>query len=175
MKRATWAALGLLYATPSAALAQTAAGAPASLVKTADAKDLEYFVGSWRVSARDPATGEVVTIDYQVEPIPGGRWLAGRGESADRSIAARDTWGIDPATGQIVRFVFDGSGAYGIVRAQGWTGDRLILTGDAQAKGGPTKVRETIKRNGRNRFEAVWEAMVDGAWKVYSIEVATRR
>jgi hypothetical protein len=136
--------------------------------------ELQYFVGTWHVAARDPSTNDLMTITYKVEPSAGGRWLTGHGESSDLSVQARDSWGIDPATGDILRFVFDSSGAYGIVRAREWNGDRLVLEGEAHSKSGPTKVRETITRLGPNRFEAVWEAMQGGSWKAYSIEEATR-
>jgi hypothetical protein len=138
-------------------------------------KELRYFIGSWRVSARDPSTNEVLTLAYKVEPSIGGRWLAGSGEASDLSVRARDSWGVDPASGDILRFVFDGSGAYGIVRSRGWEGDRLVLEGEAHSKGGPTKVRETITRFGPNRFDAVWEAQQDGSWHAYSIEQVTRQ
>lgn len=98
----------------------------------------------------------------------------GGGESLDQSVRARDSWGIDPANGDILRFVFDSSGAYGIVRSPGWEGSRLVLTGEAHSQGGPTEVRETITRIGPDRFDAVWEALQDGAWKAYSVEQATR-
>lgn len=136
---------------------------------------LQYFVGDWLVTARDPSTNEVITITYKVEPSMGGRWLAGNGESADLSVRARDFWGVDPASGAIMRFVFDSSGAYGIVRSRGWEGERLVLEGEALSRGGPTRVRETITRIGPNRFEAVWEALQDGAWRAYSIEQVTRQ
>ena len=138
-------------------------------------KELEYFVGTWLVSARDPSTDKVLSITYKVEPSIGGKWLAGSGESSDQSVRARDSWGIDPANGDVVRFVFDSSGAYGIIRSRGWLGDRLILEGEAQSQGGPTKVRETITRMGPDRFDAIWEAQKDGFWQAYSIEQVTRQ
>ena len=136
--------------------------------------DLRYFVGAWRVVARDPGTNDVLTITYRVEPAAGGRWLTGEGQSSDLSVRAEDAWGIDPASGDILRFVFDSSGAYGMVRARGWNQDRLVLEGEAHSKGGPTKVRETITRLGPDRFEAIWETLQGETWKVYSIEEATR-
>ena len=84
-------------------------------------------------------------------------------------------WGRDPATGDIIRFVFDGSGVHALVRSRGWTGDTLVLEGDAQSKGGPMRVRETIRRVAPNVFEAVWEAFRDGVWTAYSVERLTRR
>ena len=137
--------------------------------------ELRYFVGTWLVSARDPGTNQVMTITYKVEPSAGGRWLSGTGESSDPSVSARDSWGIDPASGDVLRFVFDSSGAYGIVRARGWEGDRLVLEGEAQSARGATKVRETITRLGHDRFDAVWEALQEGRWQAYSIEQVRRQ
>ena len=84
-------------------------------------------------------------------------------------------WGVDPASGDILRFVFDSSGVYGIVRSRGWEGDRLVLEGEAHPKSGPSKVRETITRVGPNRFDAVWETLRGGTWHPYSIEQVTRQ
>ena len=138
-------------------------------------KDLQYFVGTWLVTARDPGTNKVMTIDYRVEPSAGGRWLTGTADSPDLSVRARDSWGIDPASGGILRFVFDSSGAYGIVRSRGWEGDRLVLEGEAQSQAGATKVRETITRTGNDQFQAVWEAWQEGRWQAYSIEQVRRQ
>jgi hypothetical protein len=71
--------------------------------------------------------------------------------------------------------VFDSSGAFGVVRAPGWQGDRLVLEGDVRSPGGVVRVRETITRLGPDRFRAVWEAQRNGAWSVYSVEELTRR
>ena len=137
--------------------------------------ELRYFVGTWLVAAVDPATRETLTISYKVEASAGGRWLAGRAESADLSVSARDIWGLDPANGDILRFVFDGSGAYGMNRSPGWKDDRLVFEGETQTRRGATKVRQTIEQIGPNRFDAVWEALQDGRWQAYSIEQVRRQ
>lgn len=149
--------------------------APVAQLERTVPTQLQYFVRSWRVAAREPNKSEVMTIAYKAEPAIGGKWLAGTGESSDLTVRARDSWGIDPASGEILRFVFDSSGAYGIVRSRGWEGDRLVLEGEAQSRGGPTKVRETITRVGPDQFHAVWEALQDGSWKAYSIKQVTRQ
>jgi agmatinase len=136
---------------------------------------VEYLIGAWSISAEDPATHETVAADYRVEQLPGSPWLSGQGVSADRSINARDIWGRDPLTGEIVRVVFDASGAWATVRAKGWTGDTLALEGEVRSGGGTVRVRETITRLGPDRFRAVWEAFRDGRWQAYSIETVTRR
>jgi hypothetical protein len=138
-------------------------------------EQLRYFTGTWLVTAVDPGTKEATTVSYRVEPSAGGRWLSGSGESADLSVRVRDVWGLDAASGDILRYIFDGSGAHGIVRSRGWDGDRLILEGEAQSKGGSTKVRETITRVGPDRFNAVWEALQDGVWRAYSVEEVRRQ
>ena len=140
----------------------------------ASADSLAYFVGEWRVSARDPGTGETLEMTYAVEPAEGGSWFAGRGASSDGAFNARDMWGRDPETGEIMRVIFDGGGTFATVRGPAWEGDRLVLEGDARSTGGVARVRETITRIAADRFEAVWAAYRDGAWAVYSVETVTR-
>ena len=154
-------AVGVQMALAGGAIAQT--------------QDLEFFVGRWEVASRDPASGEVLQVDYTIEKAPGGAWLAGASASRDRSINARDMWGRDPLTGEVIRVVFDGSGTLATVRSQGWSGDKLVLEGEAKSRGGTVRVRETISRLSPKRFEAVWEAYRNGAWSPYAIETVTRR
>ena len=168
------------YAMPTARVEAGRLDPSATSQRTAKAeptvpKELQYFVGTWRVTARDPSTNKVVTIAYQVEPSAGGRWLTGTAESPDLSVRARDSWGVDPVSGNILRFVFDSSGAYGIIQSRGWEGDRLVLEGEAQSQGGATKVRETITRMGNDQFHAVWEALQEGRWQAYSVEQVKRQ
>jgi hypothetical protein len=141
----------------------------------AQTQDLSFLVGRWHVASRDPPNGEVLQVDYTIEKAPGGAWLAGASASKDRSINARDMWGRDPLTGEVMRVIFDGSGTFATVRSQGWTGDKLVLEGEARSKGGTVRVRETISGVSPLGFEAVWEAYRNGAWSVYAIESATRR
>ena len=172
MLRVLAAAVLAVGGVPAAAWAQAPAAAAA---RPPLAEGVDYLIGRWVGSAEDPGTGERLTIDYRVEPHPGGAWLAGSGLSRDGSLKSRDVWGRDPLTGEILRLVFDSSGAFGVVRSPGWQGDRLVLEGDVRSKGGIVRVRESITRLGPNRFRATWEAQRGGAWVVYSIEELTRQ
>jgi hypothetical protein len=154
-------AFGVQLALAGAAAAQT--------------QDLDYFVGRWDVASKDAASGEILQVDYTIEKAAGGAWLAGASASRDRSINARDMWGRDPLTGEVIRVVFDGSGTMATVRSPGWSGDKLVLEGEARSMGGKVRVRETISRVSPQRFEAVWEAYRNGAWSAYAIESVTRR
>jgi hypothetical protein len=165
----------LLTLALAGAAAWPAWGQPPSAQAPSDPPGVEYMVGDWIVSAADPATGETVAADYKVEKLPGSPWLSGAGLSADRTINARDVWGRDPLTREIVRVVFDASGAFATVRSPGWAGDRLVLEGEVRSAGGTLRVRESITRLGPDRFRAVWEAYRDGKWTAYSVETVTRR
>lgn len=136
---------------------------------------LAYFVGEWRVEARDPAADDAVSVVYTIMPSASGRWLTGTADSSDPTVRAQDTWGVDPANGEIVRFVFTDGGAYGTVRSRGWDGDRLVFEGEAVSQSGTVKVRETITKRNADVFDAVWEAFLNGTWRIYSIEVAERQ
>jgi hypothetical protein len=153
-------AVGLQLALAGAAAAQT--------------QDLSYFVGRWDVASKEPTNGEVLRVDYTIEAAPGGAWLAGASTSKDRSVNARDMWGRDPLTGEVIRVIFDGGGTFATIRSPGWTGDQLVLEGEARSKGGTIRVRETISRQSPQRFEAVWEAYRNGAWSIYAVETVTR-
>jgi hypothetical protein len=159
----------MLLAAMAAGLQLALAGAA-----SAPAEDLRYFLGHWDVASKDPSSGEVLKVDYTIEAARGGAWLAGSSVSADGSVSARDMWGRDPLTGEVIRVVFDGSGTFATVRSSGWSGDKLVLEGEARSKGGVIRVRETISRLSPQRFEAVWEAYRSGAWSPYAIETVTR-
>lgn len=163
------AATGVL-ATP--ALAQTPMPAPAA---PAPAPGVEYLVGDWRITGEDPVTRGTFTADYRVEQFPGSPWISGQGLSADRTINARDVWGRDPLTGEIIRVVFDASGATGTVRSPGWAGDTLVLEGEIRSKGGAQRLRQSITKQGPDQFRAVWEAFRNGKWQAYAVETVTRR
>src|SRR4051812_42649401 len=158
-------------------LAAVALGLQLALASSASAQpnDLAYFVGGWEVASKDPASGVVLQVDYTIETAPGGAWLAGASVSRDGSLNARDMWGRDPLTGEVIRVIFDGGGTWATVRSQGWVGDKLVLEGEARSKGGTVRVRETISRVSPERFEAVWEAYRGGAWSAYALESVTRR
>ena len=114
-------------------------------------------------------------MPYRVDPVLGGTWLAGAAASAELGIEVRDFWGHDPETGEIVRTIFQSNGNYGTVRAPGWEGDVLRLSGEVRTKDGVIEVRETITRLGPTEFRAVWEAVLGGKWTVYSVERLTRQ
>ena len=164
-------ALSCLLAAPLVASASTPKAGP----ETATSHELTYFAGRWHASSLDPQTGERLEITYVVEPTPGGAWFAGAGSTADGAFSARDMWGRDPRTGELMRVIFDASGAFATVRARAWNGDRLVLEGDALSDNGVVRVRETITRISADRFEAVWEAHLNGEWVVYAIETVTRQ
>ena len=137
--------------------------------------DLQYLVGSWTATGEDPGTGSTFTMPYRVEPVLGGNRLSGSATAPDLGLEIRDLWGRDPATGEIVRTIFQSNGNYGTVRSPGWDGDVLRLEGEVSSKDGLVRVRETITRVAPSEFRAVWEALLDGKWTVYSIERVTRR
>ena len=174
-----WAFAALTTEAPAAT--QQAQGAPAQAAAQAAAPaaaraGLEYLVGGWDVVATDPGDGTSERFSYRVAPLIGSAWIAGHGRSEDGSEEARDVWGFDLASGELMRIIFNRDGTHAIVRAPGgWQGDRLVLEGDARSAGGVVRVRETITRLGADEFVATWEAYRNGAWSAYSVERVTRR
>jgi opacity protein-like surface antigen len=156
-------------------VSQSEQRAPAAAPAPGAASNLAYFVGQWDISATDPASGTSERFSYEVRPLVGTAWISGRGRSEDMRQESSDVWGLDAASGELMRIVFDGSGTYAIVRSTGWQGPRLVLEGDARSAGGVVRVRETITRLSDDAFTATWEAYRNGAWSVYSVEQVRRR
>jgi len=164
--------LCLFAASPAAARAQPPAAAAAPSPALAD---LAFLIGAWDVVVRTPGTTETAIVRYEVRPISGSAWLSGHGVSTAVGLDARDVWGRDPATGEITRTIYDSGGTYGLVRAAGWRSDVLVLEGEARSPGGAIRVRQSLRRDGPDRFFVTWEAQRNGAWVPYSLEEATRR
>lgn len=158
---------GAVRAQPTAPMATSLAARPAR-------EGVTYFSGTWRVTTREPRGGPESAVRYRVEPVLGGVWLIGSASSSDPTLAARDVWGVDPLSGEIMRTIYDVSGTHAVVRSAGWNGDTLVLEGDARSSGGVVHVRETITRLGPGAFSAVWEAQRNGAWSAYAVERAER-
>ena len=135
---------------------------------------LGYMQGKWRVDALDPASGETSVVCYTVAPFVGDAWLSGHGWSSKLDFESKDVWGFDPRTGEVMRAVFDSSGVHAVVTAAGWTGEKLVLEGEARSANGVTRVRETIERLGPDEFLATWESKRGEQWSAYSVERATR-
>jgi hypothetical protein len=136
---------------------------------------LDYIVGRWEVDATDPTTGQTEKIGYEVQRFVGSAWVSGTAKSTDPGFAAKDVWGRDPLTGEVIRIVFDSSGTYATVKSPGWKEDgTLVLEGDARSAKGIVRVRETIRRISADEFHATWEAQRDGHWRAYSVERAKR-
>lgn len=133
---------------------------------------IEYFVGRWdaRVDSRNAT---ITSIDWNVEPGVGGRWLAGRATARPAGIEARDYWTVEPS-GSIVRLYLDSGGTFGELRSPGWKGDEMIFEGTLTSEGQAVRVREGIRRLGPDRFRAEWQMEIDGAWVTSSTELLER-
>jgi hypothetical protein len=146
------AALSLLLASAAPVHATFAQPANPVASQPPGRNALGFFVGDWSVVAVDPTNGDELRLCYAVRPFVADKWLSGSGTSDEPGFEARDVWGHDPVSSEVVRTIFDGSGTYAVVRSRGWTGGTLILEGDALSTGGSVRVRETIKQLGRNEF-----------------------
>jgi hypothetical protein len=137
--------------------------------------ELDYFVGRWLADAKNPQNGTAFQLEYRVEPHLQGRWYVGTGHAPSLGLEIHDLWGKDPVTGEIVRTLFDSQSTFGTVRSKGWTGDTLVLEGDAMTVQGKATVRETITRKSADEFHAIWEAKDGETWSTYSVETLRRQ
>jgi hypothetical protein len=167
------AALGAILLAPgaNALFANTAAASPAGQC----GKDLNFLLGRWDVSAREPGAEKADRFDYELRLLGGTPWISGHAKSEDLGAESSDVWGKDASTGDIIRIIFDKSGTYALVRSSGWKDGRLVLEGDALSSSGSIRVRETISCIDKDRFSARWEALRNGVWSAYSDELAVRR
>ena len=163
-----------LLLTPAAGSASDVPGKSVSSTP-ACGKDLDYLVGTWDIEATEPGAKEPVHFQYEVRPLVGTAWIAGRGKAKKGEEESSDVWGRDASTGEIMRVIFDKSGTYALMRGAGWQDGRLVLNGEARSAGGTIKVRETISCIDQNRFNARWEAFRNGSWSAYSDEHVVRR
>ena len=136
---------------------------------------LGYLIGTWHVVSVDPTGGDELAVCYSVQPFVSDKWISGVATSKTPGFGAKDVWGYDRASAELIRTIFDRSGTYAVVRSSGWKGDTLVLEGDAHSAGGTMRVRETIRRVNENEFKATWEALRGGNWSAYAIETAKRQ
>ena len=158
----------LLFA---AALALAGSGADKS---SGSVELFRYLVGTWDVVSVDPGGGEDLRVCYSIRPFVGEKWISGVATSNTPGFGSKDVWGVDGASGELFRTIFDASGTYAVVRSPGWNGDTMMLNGEARSGGGTMRVRETIRRLSDNEFKATWESLRAGKWSVYAIETARR-
>ena len=137
-------------------------------------EQLRPLAGTWQVVSVAPGGSERLEVCYRVEPVLGGRFLAGHATAAAPDFGSRDMWGLDEASGEVIRSIFDISGTHAVVRSKGWQGGTLVLEGDARSKNGSLRVRETNKRVSDSEFTATWEAWRGGKWQAYALETARR-
>ncbi len=106
--------------------------------------DLSYFIGDWTVTVKDGGT-----FTWSVKSEKNGEWLTGVVTGGEVRVST-DHWRI--VGKNIERFVFTSDGIYIRMSAPGWRAGKMSFTGTASGKSGDFRVRETITREGENRF-----------------------
>lgn len=168
--------IALAGAATSGATAQDgSAGVAAPPAASSAERSVAYFVGGWDIVATTPGEDRTDRFKYDVRPLLGSAWISGHARSVPPGEESRDVWGLDSASGELIRIIFDATGTYAVVKSTGWKDGKLVLEGDARSAGGVVRVRETITRLGDDRFVATWEAYRNGVWSAYSVERVTRR
>lgn len=135
---------------------------------------LDWFVGDWDVRVR--AAGEAdfpqaVSFEWAVRPALDGRWLAGS-VIAEGRVFTHEFQGGGP--GALVRQVFAADGSRVRFTSAGWDGAVLVWTGEMITEEGVVPLRETIRRQGDDRAEAVFETGGADGWTLLQTERLVR-
>ena len=93
---------------------------------------LKYFQGSWACEGRFVANGRPISAAMTFAPELDGAWLAHRlYDRPPNPFHALELWGYDKTARQFESFIHDNFGGVRLFTSPGWTGDRLVWTGDA--------------------------------------------
>lgn len=131
---------------------------------------IDYFKGTWDIALKNVPAAK---ISWVVTDTLGGAWLHGE-VTMDGTRTSDDRWGV--VGSGMRRYAFLSTGSVLELRSGGWKADTLVFTGSMTAGKDLVEVRETIIRESRNRFRAVWERRNEkGMWEIFSDEICTRK
>ncbi len=152
----------LLLGCVSLTSVMTAQGAPPSGCVSAEARQFDFWVGSWEVSvAGKPAGTNEVTLE-ESRCVLHEHWTGARGGTGQSFNF------FDRATGKWQQFWVDNSGGY-LYLTGGYADGRLVLTGSAPGPdGNPAEQRLTFFNNPDGTVRQFWEMSADhgATWQV---------
>ena len=146
--------------------------------------DLRFFTGTWQASGTFFATPfsdrKPIRMTIQVVPVLGGSWV--QTETAEEATAdnpdpllASYLWGRDAATGRLVAYWFDSSGGRAHETSPGWSGDRLVFTGEMTNGGITFPLRDTFVHIDPDAYQHLGEIDLGQGWIPVDEESVRRR
>lgn len=128
------------------------------------------LVGQWTCEGRENDAALAMTLDYRLR----NGWLVGE-MVEDNGAAMLDVW-LDSGTAPLALrrlLSYDATVEMQLVEE---SADHLKLEGAMRfILGNAGAVREEIRFNGNDRFEALWEAEVDNEWVAILSRTCTRK
>jgi hypothetical protein len=147
-------------------------------------KQLQFFAGSWQCTGtdfgspggpRDRAIKAKATAVWEL----GSYWLNMRYEeqvdTANPSLLGTDEhWGYSELSRKLMMTGVESSGGYFTEYSEGWTGGKLVFTGETVRLGKKEASRETFTHKGDNDLHHIGEHRSGGAWHKVDEEVCAR-
>jgi len=156
----------------------SAASSAASQTRSVSDTDLAYFIGEWEGTVHFPQDSVVnhapPRFVWTVSIILDDHWLEGTVDIEGERFT-KEFLGVDPATGELLRFVVVADGSTLRFRSHGWDQDTLIWLGSMNQDGVAFELREDIQRKGDDAFDAVFFRRVDGEWQRMQSEMLKRK
>jgi len=147
------------------------AGAMAQPKPAAEMSNLKFFDGSWSCSgdgAMEPG-GPMMKMNSSVKSQSdlGGFWQSGTVKGTTPGMPPFEgmfhmTW--DAAARQYVMLWVDNMGAWSQTRASGWTGDKMVFSGEGQMGDQKMAMRDTFTRKADGNLGHTGEMQVKGQW-----------
>jgi uncharacterized protein DUF1579 len=147
------------------------AQAPAPPKPAPEMAQLKFFEGRWTCAGEVQATpmgpAGKMTATVKIEDDLGGFWQSGNVKGMAPGMPPMEgkfhtTW--DPGAKSYVMFWVDSMGGWSRSTAPGWTGEKLVYTGEGAIAGQKFAGRDTFTRNADGSLRHTWEMQIEGKW-----------
>lgn len=139
---------------------------------------LEYFKGDWSGVGRFTKSGKEVASDFSFAPdLENQSLVVHEKERAPNTYHFIALWSFDSATGNLMMFLADDSGAELFRSGSGcWQDNKIIFQSTSELKANSALVRFTFERKSNNSFLATYEMSRDGkTWRIGDSQTFTRK
>ena len=137
-----------------------------------------YFKGDWSGAGKFAANGKDVASDFSFAPdLDNQSLVVHEKERAPNKYHFIALWSFDSATGNLMMFLADDSGAE-LFRSEsgGWEDNKIVFQSASELKVNSALVRFTFERKSNDSFLATYEMSRDGkTWRIGDTQTFTRK